>query len=168
MKKAYFQYYETFENVIEKIKDLEEREHFRKIIIRYGLYNEEPSGLTELEDVAWAICKDLIDQQRHRRETNSANATKKKKDPEPKPKVEKKSAFVKPTLEQITAFCKEKGYRINIQKFYSHYESNGWKVGKNAMKSWQAAVAKWYADDKGAGTIWQNGDSETDKYEDLF
>lgn len=30
MKKAYFQYYETFEKVLEKIKNIEEREHMRK------------------------------------------------------------------------------------------------------------------------------------------
>ena len=42
MKKAYFQYYETFENVLEKIKDLEEREWLRKVIIQYGLHGIEP------------------------------------------------------------------------------------------------------------------------------
>ena len=34
MKKAYFQYYETFEIVIEKIKDIAEREWLRKVIIQ--------------------------------------------------------------------------------------------------------------------------------------
>ena len=62
MKKAYFHDYETFENVIEKIKDIEEREHMRKTIINYGLYGTLPAGLSELEEMAWTICKDLIDQ----------------------------------------------------------------------------------------------------------
>ena len=37
MKKAYFQYYETFETVIGKIKDNADREYLRIVIIQYGL-----------------------------------------------------------------------------------------------------------------------------------
>ena len=159
MKKAYFQYYETFENVLEKIKDIEEREHMRKIIINYGLYGTLPAGLSELEEMAWTICKDLIDQQQHRREVNAANRAGKKAEPatnqensaiEPKPEKKpaqeiqpekpKRKNFVKPTVEEIAAFCKEKKYNVNAQQFFNYYESNGWKIGRNAMKSWQAAV----------------------------
>ena len=68
MKKAYFQYYETFEDILAKIKDDVKREAFRRVIIRYGLYGTVPTGLTEIEDMAWGIIKDLIDQQQHRRE----------------------------------------------------------------------------------------------------
>lgn len=28
-------------------------------------------------------------------------------------------------------------------RFFYHYESNGWKTGKNKMKSWQAAINYW-------------------------
>jgi hypothetical protein len=27
--------------------------------------------------------------------------------------------------------------------FFNHYESNGWMVGKNKMKNWEAAVRNW-------------------------
>lgn len=74
--RAYFQYWESFEVIVNRIKDIEEREHFRKIIINYGLYGEEPAGLSELEDMAWAIVKDMIDQQKHRRQVNANNAKK--------------------------------------------------------------------------------------------
>jgi uncharacterized protein YdaU (DUF1376 family) len=30
-------------------------------------------------------------------------------------------------------------------KFLAYYQSNGWKVGRNPMKSWQSAVAGWAA-----------------------
>ena len=29
------------------------------------------------------------------------------------------------------------------QRFVDYYESNGWKVGKNPMKDWRAAVRTW-------------------------
>lgn len=193
MKKAYFQYYETFENVLEKIKDIEEREHMRKTIINYGLYGTLPAGLSELEEMAWTICKDLIDQQQHRREVNAANRAGKKADPsviirinngaeeierplqnpEPEEKPKRKN-FVKPTVEEIAAYCKEKNYNVNAQQFFNYYESNGWKIGRNAMKSWQAAVQNWNtrnkANNKAADTMWANNstDADTAGYEDLF
>ena len=82
MKKAYFQYYETFEIVIEKIKDIEEREWLRKVIIQYGLHGIEPESFnSEALEIAWTVCKDLIDQQHHRREVNAANRAGKKAEP---------------------------------------------------------------------------------------
>ena len=188
MKKAYFQYYETFENVLEKIKDIEEREHMRKTIINYGLHGTLPAGLSELEEMAWTICKDLIDQQQHRREVNAANRAGKKAEPatteensetkkpeqeiqQEKPKAKK---FIKPTVEEIAAFCKEKNYTVNAQQFFNYYESNGWKIGRNAMKSWQAAVQNWNtrekANNKAAGTMWSNNstDADTSSYEAYF
>jgi hypothetical protein len=53
------------------------------------------------------------------------------------------TAFIKPTLEQVKAYAYAIGANINPQQFVDHYESNGWKVGKNPMKSWQAAVRTW-------------------------
>ena len=55
MKKAYFQYYETFEDILAKIKDDVKREAFRRVIIRYGLYGTVPTGLTEIEDLQKAL-----------------------------------------------------------------------------------------------------------------
>ncbi len=170
--KAYFQYYETFEALLEKITDKEKRESLREKIINYGLYGTEPEKMSEIEDMAWTICRELIDQQRHRREVNAGNAAgKRKSEPEKKKEPEKK--FIKPTLEEVKAYCSEKGYKINIQQFMSYYDANGWKVGRNPMKSWQAAVQSWSARDKAtgkAGTMWAKGapDSETRSYEDLF
>ena len=194
MKKAYFQYYETFEIVIEKIKDIEEREWLRKVIIQYGLHGTAPESFnSEALEIAWTICKDLIDQQIHRREVNAANRAGKKAEPETnkenlaaepqpeeKPEQEiqqekpKRKNFVKPTIEEITDFCKEKKININVKKFFLHYESNGWHVGKSPMKSWKAAVQKWaennYDNNKATGTMWANNstDADTAGYEDLF
>ena len=51
--------------------------------------------------------------------------------------------FVKPTIEEITAYVAEKGYTFNPQAFFDYYEANGWRVGKNPMKKWKAACANW-------------------------
>lgn len=51
--------------------------------------------------------------------------------------------FVKPTLEEVTAYCLERGKGVDPQKWHDYYSANGWKVGKNPMKDWKAAVRTW-------------------------
>jgi len=161
MKKAYFQYYETFEVILEKIKDIHQRGSLREAIINYGLYGTTPENLTEVEDMAFTICRDIIDQQRHRCEINSNNATK-----------APAAGMKRPTAEEIRAYCKEKGYAIDAEHFLNYYEANGWKVGKNPMKSWKATLANWAARDKasGRGTMYAGAspDANTAAYESVL
>lgn len=51
--------------------------------------------------------------------------------------------FKAPTIEEITAYCQERKNRINPEQFLAYYEANGWKVGKNQMKDWRAAIRSW-------------------------
>lgn len=171
MKKAYFQYYETFENIVEQIPDAEGREAFRKKIINYGLHGTEPEIHGELERMAWVIIKDLIDQQQHRREINRANRSGKSEKPAAEKTAEKPQRMEKPTLEEIKNYCREKNYKINAESFFNYYESNGWKIGgKTAMKNWRAAVQSWAAREKKGGTLWNKDstDADTEQYADMF
>jgi len=49
----------------------------------------------------------------------------------------------RPTLEQVKEYIKEKNYSVDADKWFNHYTANGWKVGKNPMKDWRAAVRTW-------------------------
>jgi len=60
-----------------------------------------------------------------------------------KPIEEKPKRFVKPTILQLEAYMEERGMNNVANRFYDHYESNGWKVGKNSMKDWKASVRTW-------------------------
>ena len=52
--------------------------------------------------------------------------------------------FQKPTVEELTAEAIKIGLPLpEVDKFWNYYESNGWKVGKNPMKSWPAALRNW-------------------------
>ena len=53
--------------------------------------------------------------------------------------------FVPPTIEQLEAYIAERRYSVNARRFLDHYQANGWKVGRNPMKDWQAAVRTWAA-----------------------
>lgn len=63
-------------------------------------------------------------------------------------KTIKVSKFIKPTIEQIQDYCIEKNNNIDVEYFYNHYESNGWKVGRNKMKDWKATVNQWISREK--------------------
>ena len=60
---------------------------------------------------------------------------------------EKKQPFVKPTVVEIFDYACEKLSKDDAlkftEKFHAHYEANGWKVGRNQMKDWKAAVRTW-------------------------
>lgn len=58
----------------------------------------------------------------------------------PKPKT---TRFVKPTVEEIEAYCKERNNNVDAAHFFDNYERNGWKVGKNPMKDWKATIRTW-------------------------
>lgn len=52
--------------------------------------------------------------------------------------------FMKPTHDDVSNYCMEKGItNVDPDRFIDYYESNGWKVGKNPMKDWKAAVRTW-------------------------
>lgn len=55
----------------------------------------------------------------------------------------KTSRFMPPTLEEIKAYCVERKNTVDAERFMNYYDSNGWKVGKNPMKDWKAAVRTW-------------------------
>lgn len=65
------------------------------------------------------------------------------------PEKPKRKRFVKPTAEDILGYCAEKGYtHVDVDAFFAHYESVGWRVGKNPMVSWRAAVTGWETREK--------------------
>ncbi len=61
----------------------------------------------------------------------------------------KTTRFIKPTIDEIKTFLKE--YETDIERyanrFYNFYESKGWKVGKEKMKDWKAAIRGWLSRD---------------------
>ena len=54
--------------------------------------------------------------------------------------------FEKPTIDDVRAYATERGYTsFQPERFIDYYTANGWKVGKNPMKDWRAAVRSWAA-----------------------
>lgn len=65
-----------------------------------------------------------------------------------KPKKQTKR-FTKPTVQEIREYVDELAGSIDAERFYDHYESNGWRVGgKSPMKNWKATVRNWEKNNK--------------------
>ena len=82
------------------------------------------------------------------KDANSNPNAKERKGKEIKERKESK-VFTTPTKDEVYNYMNiEKNIDWNIaeieaDKFINFYESNGWKVGKNKMKNWKAAVNNW-------------------------
>lgn len=72
-------------------------------------------------------------------------------------KKEKEKRIARPSLADVVAYCQERGNHVDPQKWFDHYSSNGWKVGRNSMSDWKAAVRTWENNDYG------NGNGKPDK-----
>ncbi len=56
---------------------------------------------------------------------------------------EGKNSFSPPTLDEVAVYCRDRNNSVDAEAFVSHYQSQGWRVGKVPMKDWKAAVRTW-------------------------
>ena len=76
--------------------------------------------------------------------------------------------FVPPTLEEVKAYCSEKGYSIDCERFIDFYTSKGWMVGKNKMKDWKASVRTWVKSSKPIANSKTDSKKENARVEEMF
>lgn len=159
-----------YRSFYEAVKNLPAEEFKKSVqaILEYGLDGEEPK--TEgIEKTVFLLTKPQIDANNRRYENgkrggkpkcnqgvteSKPNDNQNLTSPEPKEKVKVKDKvkdkekdnikrFAPPTVEDVNAYCWEKGYSVDAERFVDFYESKGWMVGKNRMKDWKAAVRNW-------------------------
>ena len=56
--------------------------------------------------------------------------------------------FIPPTREDVENYCRERCNNVDVERFMDYYESIGWKVGRNPMKDWRAAIRTWEKSEK--------------------
>jgi len=108
-------------------------------LVNYQKYRE--LGQTEAAREYFRMKKQESRCQRHVKDTvvlpASASASESVLEKSEKP-------FTRPTLEQVKLVAAKAGLPdIEADKFFDHYESNGWKVGRNPMRSLGSAIANW-------------------------
>ena len=84
-----------------------------------------------------------VNNQEEKEKIEKKEIYKERKEQREKLVVEKAPRFCPPTVDEVKAYCLEKNYTVDAENFCDFYESKGWFVGKNKMKSWRAAVRTW-------------------------
>ena len=94
--------------------------------------------------------------ERMREDAKHAKDKDKDKDKDNKEKTptgSKRKVFVAPSVDEVGAYCSERGNGIDPQAFVDFYASKGWMIGKSHMKDWRAAVRTWEAKRKQEGGV---------------
>lgn len=115
----------------------------------YGYENEKPM-VSETETYGFETEKPMVssfDENEKPKEKvkEKVKVKDKEKESSSKEELKKESAprFVPPSVEEVAAYCRERGNNVDAQQFVDFYSSKGWKVGKEPMKDWKACVRTW-------------------------
>ena len=166
----YLKVWTDFENVLSPLKDDEIGRLFL-LMIRYARDGVEPTEFVGNEGFIWPAAKRDIDIAMERNEVCRQNGLRggrpkskenqtepnetKENQTEPKESRQDKTRqdmkrqdktekrFAPPTLQEVTAYCLERGNYVDPEKFVDFYASKGWKVGNQPMKDWKACVRTW-------------------------
>lgn len=76
-------------------------------------------------------------------ETYQTKDKTKDKDKDKDESISRAKRFTPPTLDDVSAYIRERGSNVDAQRFLDFYTAKGWMVGKNRMKDWKAAVRTW-------------------------
>ena len=109
-------------------------------ILNYEIYQDSTVNDT-VNDTVNGHLTDINNNDKNK--TTTTVSVQKNKNATPPEKV-----FKKPTLEEVENYIKEKNLSVDGEKFFNYYESIGWKVGRNPMKSWQSALNYWQRTEK--------------------
>ena len=166
----YLKIFTDFMEVLEPLSDGAAGRLFRAMLL-YARDGSEPT-LKGKEAVAWTVARQHIDREaetyarktKHLKQGHVSVTEKKVSDSEQDKEKDKyndkdkdKDIYIgaaapapkahiyihPPSLEEIESFCRERGNSVDAQYFYNYYQSNGWRVGKNPMRDWKAAVCAW-------------------------
>lgn len=99
-----------------------------------GIANEQQTNTDAIRLDTDKIRLDKIREEYKEKEEEINSSSKRKRNSKP---------FVKPTVEELDEYIKEKGYHFDAESFFSFYESKGWMIGKNRMKNWKMACVTW-------------------------
>ena len=55
--------------------------------------------------------------------------------------------FTPPTVDEVAAYCRERGNGVDAQRFVDFYAASGWMRGKTPVRDWKACVRTWERND---------------------
>jgi len=139
-----------FESGIIVIKHWRIHNYIQKDRYKPTKYQDELSQLTTDENGGYRLDTERI---QIGYEMDTQVKLSKDKLSEVKESKEKRSRFAPPTLEEVTAYCKERNNNVDAEKFIDYYTANGWVQGKGKpVKDWKACVRTWERNNYSTGS----------------
>jgi hypothetical protein len=118
-------------------------------ICNYGTYQDQQPTINQ-----------EINQQSNQQLTNNQPTTNHKqecKELKNDKKVIRATPFVPPTTLEVSQYAESIQFKLDAPYFVDHYTTRDWRVGKNKMKDWRAAVRTWRHNEKiGIGFVSKN------------
>lgn len=131
-----------FDSGVIVIKHWRIHNYIRGDRIKETVYHDERDKLTIKDNGSYTECQSLgchlVDSS-----PSDDSIGKDRLGKDSKESVRTHSSFEKPTIDQIKERISEMSYRIDAERFFNYYESNGWMVGRSKMKCWKSALANW-------------------------
>ena len=100
--------------------------------------------------------------------SNNSNNSNNNNNNSEKSNFQQQKRFTKPTIEEIKQYCDERNNGIEAEAFFDFYESKGWKVGRNSMKNWKAAIRNWERQNKEKEKMANANNFKVKQYVDLY
>jgi hypothetical protein len=135
-------------------------EYIRKVRVFAGKQGGNPS-LKSQEEIDALDKQELLKQ---KRPSSSSSSSSTSLEPKDNTLDKSKKRFCPPTVKEIEGYVLTKGLSVDAEKFHAYYESNGWRVGKNPMRSWKAAITTWQKNNFDNGSEKKKGET---RYEQL-
>lgn len=125
-----------------EVTNVSNRQYRIITIVKYDEYQKPTNGLTDqLTNNQQTTNKRLTNNQQYHNNDNKGNK-------ENKGINKPLKGFTAPSPDEVRTYCNSVGLEIDADRFCDFYGSNGWRVGKNAMKDWRAAARNWARRDR--------------------
>lgn len=76
--------------------------------------------------------------------------------------IKPRKRFTPPSVDEVAAYCRERGNAVDAQRFVDFYAASGWMRGKTPVRDWKACVRTWERQDNKRDEV--NGEHEQRPY----
>ena len=169
MAREQFTFYRSYWEAVKRLRKPADRLSALEAIASYALDGEE-RDLTDAADAIFVLIRPVLDSAAKKskggktslsneedtdkicasNEEDTDNKKKNKKKNKKEGEIENECykrtpapRFTPPTIDEVSDYCVERGGIVDPERWFAYYESNGWRVGKNPMNDWKAAVRTW-------------------------
>jgi hypothetical protein len=91
---------------------------------------------------------------RNARGVTEALPEKRREDKSKRERVRTRTPCAVPTIEEVREYVRELKYTMDPDKFWHHFEANGWRTKTGPLRSWKSAVVNWQ---KNEGSFTRDG-----------